>query len=208
MLDGAPPAPMATPGWPRVSAVSVLEGPFAIVAIVLAIGGLFKLRDPAPTGSMFAALGLPASPLIVRLVGLIELAVGTLAFLVGGRLLAAAVAVGYLVFAGVTVLLVRRSEAGVSCGCFGRLSAPPSLVHVGVNVIAAALAIAAVVVDVPGFVSVRADLPAAGVPQALTIGVGAWLLVAVLTVLPDVLDATRRGPRPPAIREFEVISHP
>jgi len=188
--------------------VLVLEGPFAIVAIVLAVGGLFKLRDPAPTGAMFSALGLPGSSSVVRLVGLAELTVGVAAFVVGGRLLAAAVAVLYLAFAVVTLVLLRRADESVSCGCFGRLSARPSAVHVATNVGAVAVALVGALGGVPGFVAARPDLPAAGVPQALAIAVGAWLLVAVLTVLPDVLDAVRRGPAPSTVRTFGVTSHP
>lgn len=186
----------------------VLEGPFAVVAIVLAVGGLFKLRDPAPTGAMFSALGLPGSSWAVRLAGLTELAVGLAAFAVGGRVLAAAVATLYLAFAVVTLVLLRRADEGVSCGCFGRLSARPSAVHVVANLGAAAVGATAAVAGVPGFVAARPDLPAAGVPQALAVAVGAWLLVAVLTVLPDVLDAARRGPAPRVVRTFEVTTRP
>src|SRR6478735_9809131 len=171
----------------------VLGAFLGVVAGILAVGGVAKLRGPEATVPMLQALGLPASPALARLLGLLEVAVGLTAFLVGGRVLAAAVAVLFAVFTA-AVLRLRAGGDAVSCGCFGRSSAPPTMVHVVVDAVAAAAAVAAAVIDAPGFWSMRPDLPTAGVPQLLLTALAVWLGVAVLTVLPEALVAARRVP--------------
>ena len=182
----------------------VLGGLLGVVAGILAVGGVAKLRGPEATVPMLQALGLPASPVLACLLGLVELAVGAAAFLVGGRLLAAAVA---LLFIGFTIAVLRLRAGGeaVSCGCFGRSSAPPTLVHVAVDLVAAVVAVAAAIFDAPGFLSMRADLPAAGVPQLLLTALAVWLGVAVLTVLPEALVAARRVPAAEAQRNARAL---
>lgn len=181
-------------------------GVFAVVAGVLAVGGVFKLVQPEPTRSMFAALGLPGSSLLARLSGLIELTVGLLAFLLGGWVLQVVVALGFVVFAATTLRLIQLGDAATSCGCFGRLSSRPTAIHVAVDVVAAAVAGFAAAVDAPGFLDARPDLPAAGIPYLLLVALGTWLVTATLTVLPDTLVAARRGPAAPTTRPFEVTS--
>ena len=171
----------------------VLGAFLGVIAGVLAIGGVAKLRDPEATVPMLRALGLPGSAVVARLLGLVELGVGVAAFLVGGRWLAVAVAVLFGAFA-LAVLRLRAGGEAVSCGCFGRSSAPPTLVHAVVDLVAAAVAVAAAVVDAPGFLSMRPDLPAAGIPQLGLTALAVWLGVALLTVLPDALVAARRVP--------------
>jgi len=172
------------------------------VALVLAVGGVYKLRDPAPAASMLASLGLPASPVLARASGAVELVVGVGAVALGGRLAAAVVALLYLLFAAMTARLMSAGDASVSCGCFGRLSAPPSSLHVVANLVAAAVALAAAIVDVPG-IAALSDEPAT---EAATFGalvlLGTWLFVMVITVLPDTLGAARRTPATSAVREF------
>jgi hypothetical protein len=182
----------------------VLGGLLGVVAGILAVGGLAKLRGPDATVPMLRALGLPASPMLARVLGLIEVAVGVAAFLAGGRVPAAAVAVLFAVFT-VAVLRLRAGGEAVSCGCFGRSSAPPTMVHVVVDVVAALVAVAAAVTDAPGFVSMRPDLPAAGIPQLGLTALAVWLGVALLTVLPEALVAARRVPATEAQRTARAL---
>jgi hypothetical protein len=183
-----------------------LAGPVAVAALVLAVGGFYKLRDPAPTATMFATLGLPSSPGLVRGVGVVEIAAGTATFLVGGPVATGGVAALFAGFTLITLRLVRLGDAAASCGCFGRLSSRPSFVHVGVDAAAAVVAAIGALTGTPGFLELRSDLPAAGVPQLLLVALGAWLVVVTLTVLPDTLAAARRGPRQPSVRPFEITS--
>jgi hypothetical protein len=182
----------------------VLGAFLGVVAGVLAVGGVAKVRDPEATVPMLRALGLPGSTVVARLLGLVEVGVGVAAFLFGGRALAIAVAVLFAVFT-LAILRLRADGAAVSCGCFGRSSAPPTLVHVAVDLVAALVAVAAAVVDVPGFVSMRPDLPAAGVPQLGLTALAVWLGVALLTVLPEALVAARRVPTTEAARNARAL---
>jgi hypothetical protein len=174
----------------------VLGGLLGVVAGVLTVGGAAKLLDPNASSPMLQALGLPASAGAARVLGGLEAVVGVLAFFLGGPVLAGLVAVLY---AGFTVAVLRlRSVAGtsVSCGCFGRSSAPPTLLHAVVDGVAALVAAAAAIAAAPGFLEARPDLPAAGVPQLVVTFVAVGLGVAVLTVLPEALVAARRTPAP------------
>jgi hypothetical protein len=107
-----------------------------------------------------------------------------------------------VLFAAFTVAVLRLRAGGgaVSCGCFGRSSAPPTLVHVAVDTVAVVVASVAVVVDAPGLVDLRESSPAAGVPLMGLTALAVWLTVAVLTVLPEALVAARRIPASDAER--------
>jgi uncharacterized membrane protein YphA (DoxX/SURF4 family) len=182
----------------------VLGGLLGVVAGILAVGGLAKLRGPEATVPMLRALGLPASPLLARALGLVEVAVGVAALLLGGWALAAAVAVLFLVFT-IAVLRLRAGGEAVSCGCFGRSSAPPTMIHAVVDAVAALVAVAAAVTDAPGFLSMRPDLPAVGLPQLGLTVLAVWLGVALLTVLPEALVAARRVPATEAQRTARAL---
>jgi hypothetical protein len=185
----------------------VLGGLLGVVAGVLAVGGAAKLLDPGASSPMLQALGLPAGAGAARALGAVEAIVGVSAFFLGGPVLAGVVA---LLYAGFAVAVLRlRAVAGssVSCGCFGRSSAPPTLVHATVDGLAALVAAAAAIAGAPGFLEARPDLPAAGVPQLVVTFVAIGLAVAVLTVLPEALAAARRTPaseRTPPVRAFAV----
>jgi hypothetical protein len=183
-----------------------LAGPLAVTALVLAAGGGFKLRDPAPTRSMFLEVGVRSSSAAAVLAvgsGLVELALGTATFLVGGRVLALLTAAAFAVFTLLAARLVRLPTTA-SCGCFGRYSGDTTWLHVGVDAAVAAVALTAAVFDAPGFITARADLPGAGVAFIALAAIGAWLVIATMTVLPDALVAARRGPRPATVRSFEI----
>jgi hypothetical protein len=185
----------------------VLGGLLGVVAGVLAVGGAAKLLDPGASSPMLQALGLPAGAGAARALGAVEAIVGVSAFFLGGPVLAGVVA---LLYAGFAVAVLRlRAVAGssVSCGCFGRSSAPPTLVHATVDGLAALVAAAAAIAGAPGFLEARPDLPAAGVPQLVVTFVAIGLAVAVLTVLPEALAAARRTPaseRTAPVRAFAV----
>jgi hypothetical protein len=190
-----------------VSGSVVLGGLLGVVAGVLAVGGAAKVRDPRATSPMLQALGLPSRAVLARLLGLVEVVVGAGAFFLGGPVWGGLVAA---LFIGFTVAVLRLRAVGddsVSCGCFGRSSAPPTLVHAAVDGVAAAVALAAAVTSAPGFLEVRPDLPAAGVPHLLLTMLAVGLGVALLTVLPEALVAARRAPSSsPAARPIRTFS--
>lgn len=180
-------------------------GLFGVVAGVLALGGAFKLADPTSTTEMFGVLGLPRSRVLARMSGLVELALGIAAFLLGGIVLETLVGVAFLLFGGMTGLLIVRGGSS-SCGCFGRLSSAPSGIHVAVNLAAAGLAAVAILFDAPGFLDLRSELPSAGIPYLFFVGLGTWLGVILLTVFPDTMTATRRGPSSAPPAELQIRS--
>lgn len=183
-----------------------LAGPLAVAALVLVAGGASKLRDPAPTRGMFTALGVrsPGWPGLLAVVsGTIELGLGVAVFLVGGRVLASLTAVAFVLFTVFAVRLVRLPTTA-SCGCFGRHSGEATWLHVTVDAVVASVVVAAAFFDAPGFLPARAELPGAGFAFAGLAAIGAWLVVATITALPDALVAARRGPRPGIVRTFEL----
>lgn len=181
------------PGLPVSLGTVVWSGLLAVVAGVLLVGGVAKLRAPAATTPMLSALGLPARAVLARGLGAVEVAVGAGAFLVGGLWFAGATAALFAAFT-VSVLRLRALDGAVSCGCFGASSAPPTLIHVVVDAVAATVAAIAAVTSADGFLTIRTDLPAGGVPYLLLVGVAVALVVAVFTALPDTLVAARRTP--------------
>jgi hypothetical protein len=185
-----------------------LAGPLAVAALVLAVGGAFKLRDPSSTRDMFAAVGMhsPRARRVFAIAsGLVELALGVAAFLVGGWLLAFATAVAFAVFALLALRLVRTNST-TSCGCFGRHSGRTTFLHVAIDAVVAAVALATGIADAPGFLQARGELPVNGFVFAGLAALGAWLVIAALTVLPDALDAARRTPGSATVRAFDIPS--
>jgi uncharacterized membrane protein len=182
-----------------------LAGPLAVAALVLAAGGAFKVRDPAPTRAMWAALGVggPRSQSLLTLVsGVVELALGLATFLLGGWALGFATASAFTIFA---VLAARLTQLpAVSCGCFGKHSGRTTRLHVVIDAVIAVVALVAALFDAPGFLGARPDLPGAGIAFVGFALLGAWFVVAALTVLPEALAAAERGPRTPAVPTFDI----
>lgn len=171
-------------------------GPLCIVSIVLVVAGAWKVVRPAVAAQALAALHIPGGPAAVRLLGVVEAIVGVAAVVMGGRVLAAAIAAFY---AGFAIVAWRLRAAGAACGCFGALSAaPPTVMHVVVNVVSALVAIAATIVDVPGLVEAMDDLPGHGVPHVMLIAIGSVATLGLLTVLADAIAASapQRTPQP------------
>jgi len=185
-----------------------LAGPLAVAALVLAAGGLFKLRDPGPTREMFTSIGsfLGRGAAVLAVVsGMVEVTLGVATFVVGGRVLAVCTAASFALFAFVAWLLVRSPDRG-SCGCFGRHSSETTWFHVTIDLAVAAAAATAAAVDAPGFVDARLELPAAGLPFIGLAVLGAWFVIAGLTVLPAVSVAARRGRSTPSVKTFQITS--
>jgi hypothetical protein len=100
-------------------------------ALIITAAGFLKLVNPTPAARFLAGLHLPPSRLAVRLVALVEIAVGLAVTLIGGRASPAAAAI---LFAGFLAALVghrlRTGRSTVSCGCFGSTAEVPLAPHV------------------------------------------------------------------------------
>ena len=118
-------------------------------ALLLVAAGAAKVADPSRTAGALAALGWPSSPTLVRTGAMAETVLGAAALVVGGRILALLVAVSYLGFALFVMAALRAKTPIGTCGCFGRADTPPKPVHVTVDALLAAGAVAAAATDAP-----------------------------------------------------------
>ncbi len=176
----------------------------AAAALLLLVAGLAKVARPAPTTELLSTLGLPERPLITVAIGAVESTVGIVALAVGGPL--AAIATGAL-YLGFVVVVWRAMAAGAtSCGCFGRVDAPPSWVHVAGNALLAAVSFGAAAGRTP--VEVMDGQPAGGVAFVLLVGVVAGLALVAFTALPEALGARRPGPAPARPFRIDLEEHP
>ncbi len=178
--------------------MSVLDALFWVVCLVLVVAGASKVAAPDAVASTLSALGPQRRGVgarsIGRLVGVAEVVVAVSALSIGGPVLGSLVGIAYAAFAVVVVLARRRGLP--SCGCFGASSAPPSLVHVVVDVTSAAVAGAAVIAGrghapVPVADGLAGSV-ATGVVVASLVLVAAVGVVVVDTLVAEVVEATSR----------------
>ena len=165
-----------------------------MVAALLGVAGLAKIRRPGPTAVALRSAGLPGSTPLARVIGATELVVAVLALAVGGPSTALVVAAAYVAFASVSIRLVARSATG-GCGCFGDDSAPVTNLHVGLNLAAAVLAGLAALWPTDGLPALVADEPAASAILVGLIAVGVGLGQAAFTALPELLAVARDAER-------------
>ncbi len=158
-----------------------------LAAATLGAAGAGKLLAPAATARALDALR-PGAGRRARPFGGVELGLAAAAIVVGGRLMAGALAVTYVALLGFSWHLRRRAP-GVPCGCFGASDTPPSRVHLVLDVGLAGAAAAAAVQPVPGLSRVLADLGWWSVPYVELVGVATLLVVLAGTLLDDVLHA-------------------
>ncbi len=153
------------------------------------VAGIAKLSRPSDL------LGFRVAAPLVRLTGGAEAAIGMAALAVGG-LFVWMVGLLYAMFA---VIVLRAALSGArSCGCFGRLDAPPSWVHVVGNLSLAAACLTAAATGtaeapVTALAAVFVEQPATAVALVVEIAVLSGLALATLTALPEALDARRPG---------------
>ncbi|MFM7069398.1 MAG: MauE/DoxX family redox-associated membrane protein [Actinomycetes bacterium] len=152
---------------------------------MLVVSGFAKMVRPDGFATLlrsFSASGVRrvrTAKAITRLVGAAEVLLGSTVLLVGSVGAVALVAAAYLLFAG--VVLIARAQGAESCGCFGAVAAPPSAVHVTVNLCSAAAALLAVIVGPEPVSTVFFGRWWNALAYALLLGVSVWLVVAMNT---------------------------
>lgn len=169
----------------------MLAGPFAVAAALLGLGGASKAVDPSDTAGALSTLGLPSSRVLVRVGGVTEAVIGGAALAFGNRGSAVLVGLSYLGFLGFVVLALVRHAPLSSCGCFGKVDTPPSIVHVVLDALAVLVAGGVALDPGVGLTEVVADQPMLGLPFLLLLVVGVYLAFVALTVLPKALAAGR-----------------
>ncbi len=169
-----------------------LSGPLFVALVVLTLGGVLKIVRPDDTANAMRAMGLPSHRALVRSMGGAEVALGLSTLVWAMPILAFAVAVAYVAFAGFVLLALRRGLSIQSCGCFGRVDTPPSAAHLAVNLSAAATAVGWAVTADRSFVSQLGDHLAEGIPLLVLSLVGVYLVYVALTAFPETMAEVRR----------------
>ncbi|MEM9201505.1 MAG: MauE/DoxX family redox-associated membrane protein [Actinomycetota bacterium] len=171
---------------------------YASAAVLLVIAGVVKVMRPADTAALLDDLGAPSlgslgTVQVTFALGIFEIGLGVSALVTNIAAIAVVVGAVYVVFSA-TVLRAMRLGAG-SCGCFGRVDAPPSWSHVIGNLALAGCAFVASAGSSP--LEVMEKQPLAGVGFVILVGVLAGLGLIVFTALPEALDARKpaRGVR-------------
>lgn len=162
----------------------MITGPFAVACTLLAVGGAAKAWRPGDTARALALFGWPVGSRAVRLGGMAELALAAGALMTAAPALAGMVGLSYVAFAVWVSVALRRGLPISSCGCFGTPDAPPSVVHVVLNLAAAAAAFAATAVRVPPLIDTLRDQPAGGLPFVALAGLVTWMAIALLETWP------------------------
>jgi hypothetical protein len=175
--------------------MGVLAGPFVATAALLGISGILKLRRPAPTAQALVTVGLRRLAPLARPLGAAELVTATGALLSGGSLFPWLVTAFYVAFAGFVGFSLASKKDVTDCGCFGAAQTPPTVLHLLVNL--AAAAVAAGVAAGPGGGLRRAveGQPLLGVPFLVLVLVCTALAYAALTLLPRTLNELAEASR-------------
>jgi hypothetical protein len=171
--------------------VTVLAGLVGMVGVLLAAGGVSKARQPTATVRSLRVLHVPAGAGAVRGLAVVEVLIGVVLVGFAGRWPCAAAACLFAGFTAISMRLVRLGPEAGSCGCFGERSSPPSWWHVGVDAAAVAVLVAGAITDTRGVLRDWRSLPGQGFVVLGIVAVGGYLLIALMTVLPDTLAAMR-----------------
>jgi hypothetical protein len=169
--------------------MSVLAGPFSIACVLLAVGGVLKAVRPLDTAGALRAMQLPSAQWLVRAVGTAEALIAVGALATGWWFLALLVAASYLAFALFVIGALRAGKPLSSCGCFGKVDTPPTMVHVVIDLAAAGVATAVAVAPDTALPDVLANQPLAGVPFVLLVLIGVYLVFLAFTALPKTMAA-------------------
>lgn len=163
----------------------VAQAVSAVSLALLAASGLAKLLDPDPTRGAMEAARLPSSRSIARALGGLEVAAAVVGLALAGVWLAPAATLyaGFFLF---TLVAVRRRLPIQSCGCFGRDDTPPTVLHVGFNLVSAGALTYSAVLGLP---TVPWDAPPLDILLYLSFALlGAYLAYLLLAQLPRTLD--------------------
>jgi hypothetical protein len=163
-----------------------------VLAGLLAIAGVTKLRHPAPAANAMAQAGFGAGRFGARLMGLLECGVGAWVLLAPGALALGVLALAYATFA-YGIWAMRKADVA-DCGCFGKsASLEPSRLHLVVNLMAAATCALAALFPPPGLSTATERAPLEAV--ALSMGVAAAIALSYLafTALPRAWSAYGGG---------------
>jgi hypothetical protein len=139
--------------WERLVA---LTPAFLVACSLLVLAGAAKLLRPAGARSALGAAGVPVPSTLVRMLGILEAAVGGWGACDPSAYSGAVVAVTYAGFCWFLVTARQRGADLHDCGCLGGAQTRPGALHLGLNVIACVVA------------ALVAAAPSHGLPWILT----------------------------------------
>jgi hypothetical protein len=163
---------------------------FFVAAELLLWSGGAKLLRPESTIQALRATRLPAGGLAVRLLGAVEVAAGVLCLAHPSTASEVLLSILYLGFSGFILLSLAAEIRPSSCGCFGSSNAPPSWLHVAVDLLAAVSGFA-VLTNPRELLDVARHTPFAGVPFLAGLVLAAYLTELVISTLPGLFFSYR-----------------
>jgi hypothetical protein len=169
--------------------------PFFLAASLVVLGGLAKVRRPAVASRALASIRLPSQWWAVRTLGGAEIAVGVWALVAPTPASALALAVLYLAFAAFLLVMMVARVPSASCGCVGASDAPPSILHVALDLAAVASGVLAVANPVPSIGSFLGDQPLAGIPILIATAAAGYAAYLAVGLLPALREQVRRSSR-------------
>ena len=169
---------------PKDVTPDTIAPPFFLATSLLLVSGVLKLVRPRATAQALLDAGLPGSRAVARGLGAGECAAAAFAAAAPARGGALALALVYLAFAGFVGSVLRTHPTAASCGCAGSKAVPPSLLHLGLDVVAAAAGLAYLGERGPSAGVWLAGLGWGSVPVLVGLVVAGWLLVVVVTEVP------------------------
>jgi len=172
-----------------------LGGWFFLSAALLLVSGGAKLADPASTSGALRVAGLVSGSGVVYTLAVAEIATGAFSLLSGGALAGWGMAALYGGFGLFVAFALRRRIPISSCGCFGKVDTPPSIVHLFLNGAGLASGVWAALSLSPSLVSVLSDQPLAGLPYLAFLAAGTYAAYLLLTALPLLLKPQLAGHR-------------
>ena len=169
---------------PKDVTPDTIAPPFFLATSLLLLSGVLKLVRPRATAQALLDAGLPGSRAVARGLGAGECAAAAFAAAAPARGGALALAIVYLGFTGFVGYVLRTHPTAGSCGCAGSKAVPPSLLHLGLDVVAATAGLAYLGERGPSAGVWLAGLGWASVPVLAGLVVAGWLLVVVVTEVP------------------------
>src|SRR5712691_2564863 len=121
----------------------IAAAPFFIASTLLVVSGAVKLARPDPASRALTLAGVPGRSLSARGLGAAEVAIGAVCLAAPSPASAAAMAALYVAFALFLVRLMTVGTPVSSCGCLGAAAAPPTVLHVYLNIAAASAGVLA-----------------------------------------------------------------
>ncbi len=161
---------------------------------LLVAAGVAKGIAPQAASGALRGMGLPSSALFVRLLGLIEVAIGLTAIVTGSGPAALGLAASYVGFAGFVAIALTRNIPISSCGCFGKDDTPPTWAHFVFNLAGAATAGLAAANPIGNPSAWLAELNSLAVPYLILTSVTLFFSYILLAELPRTMALIKFEP--------------